>query len=343
MATRTKRSKQRFYKMKGCSKKTRRNKKYLGGSTDVNLAYPSSNVQTVPNSNLAYSPNGTDISKAYPSTGPSASGFNFLNSNSQNGGCGCGMQSGGRHRSGCTCSECMSKHGGRHRSGCTCSECMSKHGGRHRSGCTCSECMSKHGGRCMRGCTCSRCAGQMRGGATGVLSYGCSSSGGCTDNMMGGSAHRVGCKCSICRGMTGGGNGGLPYPDGLLGNAWTPSVSGWPGVDGVSMNRNHLGYNTYAPYDVSRQMVDVGAAAPFLNGVVDAPAAKPYLGGGKRRKSGKSRKNKRGGGSMTNLLGQDFLNVGRQLQYGLGSSYNAIRGFSSPVNPLPWKDQMTHK
>jgi hypothetical protein len=141
-------------------------------------------------------------------------------------------------------------------------------------------------------------------------------------------------------------NGGLPYPDGLLGKAWTPSVTGWPGVDGISMNRNHLGYNTYAPNDVSRQMVDVGPAAPFLNGVVDAPAAKPYLGGGKRRKSRKirkSRKNKRGGGTMSNLLGQDFLNVGRQFQFGLGSSYNAIRGFASPVNPLPWKDQMTHK
>jgi hypothetical protein len=286
MANRTKRSKQKVYKMKGCSKNTRRNKKYLGGSADINLAYPSSNVRTVPNSNLAYSPNSVDISKAYPSIGPAANGFNFLNSDSQTGGCGCGIQS---------------------------------------------------------------------GGATGTLTYACSSSQGCTDNMSGGSAHRTNCKCSKCRGMRGGGmrggagcqsNGGLPYPDGLLGKAWTPSVSGWPGVDGISMNRNHLGYNTYAPNDVSRQMVDVGPAAPYLNGVVDAPAAKPYLGGGKRRKSRKSRKsrkNKRGGGTMTNLLGQDFLNVGRQLQFGLGSSYNAIRGFASPVNPLPWKDQMTHK
>ena len=313
MTNRTKRSKQKVYKMKGCSKNTRRNKKYLGGSADINLAYPSSNVQTVPNSNLAYSPNGVDINKAYPSSGPAASGFNFLNSNGQNGGCGCGMQSGGRHRRGCTCSRCGSKHG--------------------------------------QGCPCSKCRGRRRvenkfGGSSGALSYACSSSGGCTDNMMGGSAHRVGCKCSTCRSMTGGSNGGLPYPDGLLGKAWTPTVTGWPGVDGVSMNRNHLGYNTYAPYDVSRQMVDVGAAAPFLNGVVDAPAAKPYLGGGKRRKSRKSMKNKsknKRGGSMSNLLGQDFLNVGRQFQHGLGSSYNAIRGFASPVNPLPWKDQMTHK
>ena len=314
MANRTKRSKQKVYKMKGCSKNTRRNKKYLGGSADINLAYPSSNVQTVPNSNLAYSPNGADMSKAYPSTGPAASGFNFLNSNSQNGGgCGCGMQSGGRHRRGCTCSKCASNHG--------------------------------------HGCTCSKCTGHMRGGSSGAVSYSCSSSGGCTDNMTGGSSHRMGCKCSNCKGMKGGGhnsmsNGGLPYPDGLLGNAWTPSVSGWPGVDGVSMNRSHLGYNTYTPTDVSRQMVDLGPAAPFLDGVVDASAAKPYLGGGKRRKSRKSRKSrtkKRGGGTMTNLLGQDFLNVGRQFQYGLGSSYNAIRGFASPVNPLPWKDQMTHK
>lgn len=282
MANRTKRSKQKVYKMKGCSKNTRRNKKYLGGSADINLAYPSSNVPTVPNNNLAYSPNSADISRAYPSIGPSATGFNFLNSNGQNGGCGCGMQGG------------------------------------------------------------------MRGGSA---AYACASSGGC--NMQGGS-HRANCKCSTCRGrvkgMRGGAgcqsNGGLPYPDGLLGNAWTPSVTGWPGVDGISMNRNHLGYNTYTPNDVSRQMVDVGAAAPFLNGVVDSPAAKPYLGGGKRRKSRKSRKcrtNKRGGGTMSNLLGQDFLNVGRQFQYGLGSSYNAIRGVSAPVNPLPWKDQMINK
>jgi hypothetical protein len=102
MANRTKRSKQKVYKMKGCSKNTRRNKKYLGGSADINLAYPSSTVRTVPNTNLAYSPNSVDISRAYPSTGPAANGFNFLNSNGQNGGCGCGVQSAGGMRGGAT-------------------------------------------------------------------------------------------------------------------------------------------------------------------------------------------------------------------------------------------------
>ena len=54
MTNHTKRSKQKVYKMKGCSKNTRRNKKYLGGSADINLAYPSSTVRTVPNLSLIH-------------------------------------------------------------------------------------------------------------------------------------------------------------------------------------------------------------------------------------------------------------------------------------------------
>ena len=39
---------QKLYKMKGCSKKSRKN--HLGGSSgDTNLAYPSNNVQSAPN------------------------------------------------------------------------------------------------------------------------------------------------------------------------------------------------------------------------------------------------------------------------------------------------------
>jgi hypothetical protein len=102
------------------------------------------------------------------------------------------------------------------------------------------------------------------------------------------------------------------------------------------MNRNHLGYNTYNN-DVSRQMRDVGANPPFT-----------YLKGGKRRKTinkNKRSKNKTKQRNLTtqkggiNFLGQDLINVGRQIQYGVGSAYNGIRGYTSPVNPLPWKDQ----
>ena len=42
-------------------------------------------------------------------------------------------------------------------------------------------------------------------------------------------------------------------------------------------------------------------------------------------------------------MGQDLLNLGRQFNFGIGSAYNALAGYSSPINPLPWKDQFPTK
>jgi hypothetical protein len=135
--------------------------------------------------------------------------------------------------------------------------------------------------------------------------------------MVGGVRHRGGCKCSNCKKQTmKGGNAGIPYPNGLVGSPWTPSTSGWPGVDGISGNRNYIENNTYN-HDISRQMVDVGANPPFLKG-------------GKRKQRG---------GTLSNFMGQDLINLGRQFQFGVGSAYNALAGYSAPTNPLPWKDQ----
>jgi hypothetical protein len=182
--------------------------------------------------------------------------------------------------------------------------------------------------------------GVLNGASNFTNNYSCSSNGGCTDNagLMGGARHRNACSCSSCKSRMKGGsninsNNGLPYPNGLLGQAWTPSVAGWPGVDGVSMNRNHLGYNTYAPNDVSRQMVDTGASPPFLGGNKSS----------RRKKSMNKSKRNQKGGILSNFLGQDLINLGRQFQFNAGSSYNAIKGYASPINPMPWKDQMTHK
>jgi len=273
--TKSKKSKkQNTYRMKGCSKKTRKNITYLGGSSDVPLSYPSSNVPTIPNPDLAYNPNPNqfvksyanntlvkpiepDIARAYPTKGPVASGFNFLNP----------QIGAGRHRKGCLCSVCKSKKG-----------------------------------VMTGGCGCSNASPIMSGGGS------CSTS-----------------------------NNGIPYPDGLLGDAWTPNVKGWPGIDGISMNRNHLGYNTYST-DVSRQMIDLGANPPFT-----------YMKGGrtkKRRKQQPVKQKKlkvKGGSTASNLLGQDLINVGRQFQFNVGSAWNGLKGYEQPVNPLPWKDQLTGK
>lgn len=195
--------------------------------------------------------------------------------------------------------------------------------------------------------------------------------GGCGEQC---SIHMKGGSCGCNKNRMNGGNNSLPYPNGLLGNAWTPSVTGWPGVDGISMNRNHLGYNTYTN-DISRQMRDVGPAPPYtyLKGgkkkimpvslqdkIIDMQNNEKHLGVNNsfspierrqqleqktiptiRIKNKTQRKKHKRGGNMSNFIGQDLLNLGRQFQYGVGSTYNAIRGYAAPVNPLPWKDQLT--
>lgn len=140
-------------------------------------------------------------------------------------------------------------------------------------------------------------------------------------NMTGG-----GCGCGKL--LTGGGRnkkrqkGGTWAPQGLIGKPWTPSPSGWPGINGYS--RNYLDYNQYK-MDPQTAMINVGPNPPFLTG-------------GKKRRGNKKTKKQRGG-ALSNFLFQDAVNLGRQTQFNFGSAYNGINGFPAPVNPLPWKDQ----
>jgi len=143
--------------------------------------------------------------------------------------------------------------------------------------------------------------------------------------------------CSSCNLLSMSGGNGLPYgeglpvikgmsyPNGLTGSPWNAPISKWPGVDGISGNHNHLSYNTYAPMDVSRQMKDLGANPPFL-------------GGGKNRRG---RKTQKAGSTMTNWIGQDVINMARTTDFLRGSAYNALNGYQAPINPMPWKDQLS--
>ena len=164
----------------------------------------------------------------------------------------------------------------------------------------------------------------QRGGCGCGLQFGGNSQkGGMSPMCMVGGKHRVGCRCSTCKKtMKGGsGNNGIPYSNGLVGNYWTPSISGWPGVDGISGNRNYLELNKYET-DPQTAMIATGAQPPFS------------VGGRKKRRQK--------GGALSNFLAQDFINLGRQFQYGLGTAYNAVSGYAAPVNPLPWKDQLSN-
>jgi hypothetical protein len=129
-----------------------------------------------------------------------------------------------------------------------------------------------------------------------------------------------------CNNIMSGGNrsqkGGTWAPQGLIGEPWKSSPADWPGVNG---SRNYLEYNQFINGDPQTSMISLGSNPPFLTG-------------GKKSRSSKRRKQK--GGALSNFLLQDFINLGRQTQFNLGSAYNGINGYSAPINPLPWKDQM---
>jgi len=109
----------------------------------------------------------------------------------------------------------------------------------------------------------------------------------------------------------------------LVGSPWT-SNSNWG-------ENNYYPNNSYAPADVSRQIIVAGANPPFS------------VGGGtkKKNKTNKKRTHQRGG-TFSNFMYKDLVNLGRQVSFGMGSTYNALAGYKSPVDPMPWKGQLVN-
>ena len=136
---------------------------------------------------------------------------------------------------------------------------------------------------------------------------------------------------SYKRGGSCGGTCQLPQAGGggyhaLVGSPWTAN-SNWG-------QNNYYPNNTYAPNDVSRQMQAAGANPPFSVG-------------GRRKRRQKVNNNNRTnrnrpqkGGALSNFMFEDLVNFGRQVNFGLGSTYNALAGYPGPVNPMPWKGQL---
>ena len=160
---------------------------------------------------------------------------------------------------------------------------------------------------------------QMYGGKNyGGKNYRGGNCGTCQNIMTGG-----GCGCNIFSGGNKQKGGQTIDPQGLLGEPWGTTPLKWPDVDAISGNRNYLPYNNYK-VDPQTSLISVGANPPFL------------FGGRKNRLLKRRQK----GGTDSNLLSQDFLNLGRQIQYGIGSAYNAINGYAAPTPVLPWQGQL---
>jgi len=153
-------------------------------------------------------------------------------------------------------------------------------------------------------------------------------------NMKGCSkSHRKqkgGCNSCMTGGLQHGGFGfykhASPIPGPIIGQPWTPAISGWPGVDGVGANRNLIPDNLY-PTDISRQMKVNGGSK--LNKSKSKSKSRKH----KTMKMKKMHKKMKHGGS---IIPQDLTNLGRELTFSIGSAYNALNGYPLPVNPAPY-------
>jgi hypothetical protein len=147
--------------------------------------------------------------------------------------------------------------------------------------------------------------------------------------------------------------GGIVNP--FVGDAWAANVGRWPGVQGIAGVTNH-----FSPYDVTKdpnlQSISERDGGIFpqpvwtgRGGQHHYPIPQATLGGrrdasattgGKRMSKRMSKKMRKTGGG---IIPQDLINGGRNIMYGLGSTYNAMAGYPAPVNPLPYKDQLMGK
>jgi len=121
--------------------------------------------------------------------------------------------------------------------------------------------------------------------------------------------------CTSCLGggvQSGGGinNSGTP----LLGTPWTSKINDWPGVAGKDGQTNYFSNNQYL-VDPQRSMISERDQQTYM------------LGGSRKRRAG-------------GIIPQDLVNLGRSMVYGLGSAYNTLNGYPTPVSPLPYKDQL---
>jgi len=168
-----------------------------------------------------------------------------------------------------------------------------------------------------------------------------------------------GCGCTL---QSGGGVTANNYPmtGPFVGNGWTPKISGWPTVNGISGDRNYLEYNNHLvdpqtqimPYDfrngwsggkTRRRKVGGWTYSSSTSTSSEKDKENPKLAlvgkGLNSKKKSKSKTVKRGGG----LIPQTLVNVSNDVMFNLKSAYSALNGESQPVNPSPYMDQMTQK
>ena len=148
---------------------------------------------------------------------------------------------------------------------------------------------------------------------------GCDCSTPLGSSLVGGRPQKGGCGCSsggLAPSLVGGRKRytrkSRKYRGGssLVGKPWSSNIDDWPGVSGEQGVTNHYALNKYSA-DIQTAM-------------------RPSRGGGRKRKGGL-------GNGISKVLPTPLANVGRDLEYGMGSAYNNVYGYPTPVKPRPYE------
>jgi hypothetical protein len=153
--------------------------------------------------------------------------------------------------------------------------------------------------------------------------------------------NQYGGSCGAC-GLQSGGNffkAGSNMPGPIVGQSWGASTNELPGMDGVSNNRNYLSPSSNVIDNDPQLKMTMNASGytgyKMLNSIV----------GGKKRKQPKSKRRNKSMNKLMKaggLIPQDLVNLGNDFSFNLKSAYNAINGYKAPIDPLPYKDQLSH-
>ena len=128
-----------------------------------------------------------------------------------------------------------------------------------------------------------------------------------------------------------------PIPGPMVGSSWGAPIDKWPGVNGTGGDRNFL-----KSYDAENNIVAKNPQLQMITGDSGYTGSRNWnsITGG-RRKSGRTKsrsKSVKGGG----LIPQDLVNLGSDFSFNLKSAYNSLNGYKAPVDPLPYKDQLSN-
>jgi hypothetical protein len=129
-----------------------------------------------------------------------------------------------------------------------------------------------------------------------------------------------------------------PIPGPFVGSPWTANQ--WPTQSGIGGDNNYLSsISNVITNDPQTQMLTSNAGYNNKSSMVGG--IKRMAVGGYRYRNKKplsvSKTKLKGGG----LIPQDLVNLGSSFTFNLKSAYNSLNGYNAPVNPLPYKDQLT--